>query len=45
MSENVVFIGVGNMGNPMACNLKKAGKNIIVFDVSKEMTIKQFKVI
>ena len=37
MSENVVFIGVGNMGNPMACNLKKAGKNVIVFDVSKEM--------
>ncbi len=37
MSENIVFIGVGNMGNPMACNLKKAGKKIKVFDVSKEM--------
>ena len=37
MSENVVFIGVGNMGNPMACNLKKAGKNVTVFDISKEM--------
>ena len=37
MSENIVFIGVGNMGNPMACKLKKAGKKIKVFDVSKEM--------
>ena len=37
MSENIAFIGVGNMGNPMACNLKNAGKKVKVFDVSKEM--------
>ena len=37
MSENIAFIGVGNMGNPMAYNLKNAGKKVKVFDVSKEM--------
>ena len=37
MSELIAFIGVGNMGNPMAENLIKAGKKICVFDVSKEM--------
>ena len=37
MSELIAFIGVGNMGNPMAENLVKAGKKIRVFDVSKEM--------
>ncbi len=37
MSEFIAFIGVGNMGNPMAENLIKAGKKIRVFDVSKEM--------
>jgi len=37
MSEKIAFIGVGNMGNPMAVNLLKAGKNIKVFDVSKKM--------
>jgi len=26
MSELIAFIGVGNMGNPMAENLMKAGK-------------------
>ena len=40
MSENIVFIGVGNMGNPMACNLKKAGKKIKVFEDGKvEQTV------
>ena len=34
MSEQIAFIGVGNMGNPMAVNLMKAGKKIKVFDVS-----------
>ena len=38
MSELIAFIGVGNMGLPMAENLKKSGKKIKVFDVSK-MTI------
>ena len=37
MSEQIVFIGVGNMGNPMAQNLVKAGKKVKVFDVSKKM--------
>ena len=31
------FIGIGNMGFPMAENLIKAGKKIKVFDVSKKM--------
>jgi len=37
MSEKIAFIGVGNMGNPMAENLLKAGNKIKVFDVSKVM--------
>jgi len=37
MSEQIAFIGVGNMGNPMAENLMKAGKKVKVFDVSKKM--------
>tara|TARA_Y100000590_G_scaffold287116_1_gene323238 strand:- start:190 stop:1104 length:915 start_codon:yes stop_codon:yes gene_type:complete len=37
MSELIAFIGVGNMGNPMAENLMKAGKKVKVFDVSKKM--------
>ena len=37
MSELVAFIGVGNMGNPMAENLMKSGKKVKVFDVSKKM--------
>ena len=37
MSELITFIGVGNMGNPMAQNLVKAGKKVKVFDVSKKM--------
>ncbi len=40
MSEKIAFIGVGNMGNPMAQNLFKAGNKIKVFDVSKQMLIK-----
>ncbi len=28
MSEQVAFIGVGNMGNPMAENLMKSGKKL-----------------
>ena len=37
MSDKIAFIGVGNMGNPMAENLLKSGKKIKVFDVSNEM--------
>ena len=37
MSELIAFIGVGNMGNPMAYNLVKAGKKVKVFDVSTNM--------
>ena len=37
MRDKIAFIGVGNMGNPMAENLHKSGKKITVFDVSKEM--------
>ena len=37
MSDLIAFIGVGNMGNPMAQNLVKAGKKVKVFDVSKSM--------
>ena len=43
MSELVAFIGVGNMGNPMAHNLVKAGKKVKVFDVSKTWLKKQKK--
>ena len=37
MIEKIAFIGVGNMGKPMAVNLLKAGNKIKVFDVSKQM--------
>ena len=30
------FVGVGNMGNPMAANLIKAGYPTTVFDVSRD---------
>ena len=33
MSNHIAFIGVGNMGNPMANQLVKAGQNVKVFDV------------
>ena len=32
---NVGFIGLGQMGQPMATNLLKAGHNLIVFDISE----------
>jgi len=31
------FIGVGNMGGPMAVNLVKAGHQVKVFDLSAEL--------
>ena len=33
---NVAFIGLGNMGGPMATNLVKAGHNVTVFDLVPE---------
>jgi 3-hydroxyisobutyrate dehydrogenase len=30
------FIGVGNMGNPMAANLQKAGHGLQVYDIKRE---------
>ena len=35
MSKSIAFIGIGNMGCPMAENLMKAGEAVKVFDVSK----------
>jgi len=32
----IAFIGVGNMGGPMARNLAKAGEDVVAFDVSPE---------
>ena len=32
----ITFIGLGNMGGPMASNLVKAGHDVTVFDLSKE---------
>ena len=37
MSNHIAFIGVGNMGNPMANQLVKAGQNVKVFDVSSDV--------
>ena len=34
--ERIGFIGIGNMGGPMACNLIKAGHDLTVFDHSQE---------
>lgn len=34
--SNIAFIGLGNMGGPMAINLVKAGHKVCVFDLSKE---------
>lgn len=33
---NIAFIGLGNMGGPMAANLIKAGHNVTVFDLFPE---------
>ena len=36
MTEAVGFIGVGTMGGPMASNLQRAGKRLIVHDIRRE---------
>lgn len=33
---NITFIGLGNMGGPMALNLLKAGHTVTVFDLSED---------
>lgn len=33
MSRTIAFIGLGNMGGPMAANLVKAGHNVLGFDL------------
>jgi 3-hydroxyisobutyrate dehydrogenase len=33
---NIAFIGLGNMGGPMAINLVKAGHQVCVFDLSEQ---------
>ena len=43
MSDKVAFIGIGNMGLPMAKNLMNAGKQVKVFDVSSSMIDKAKK--
>ena len=30
---SIAFVGLGNMGGPMAANLVKAGHNVIGFDL------------
>ena len=35
MNNNIAFIGLGNMGNPMALQLIKSGKKVKAYDVSK----------
>ena len=37
MRDKIVFIGVGNMGLPMAKNLAKKGKKVKVFDISDQI--------
>ena len=37
MTNHIAFIGVGNMGNPMADQLVKAGIEVKAFDVSPEV--------
>jgi len=36
MTQHIAFIGLGNMGGPMALNLCKAGYRLTVFDVMPE---------
>ena len=31
--KNIAFIGLGNMGGPMAANLVRNGESVVVFDL------------
>ncbi len=35
------FIGLGNMGGPMALNLLKAGHALVVHDVRREIAVRR----
>jgi 3-hydroxyisobutyrate dehydrogenase len=35
--QRIGFIGLGNMGGPMAKNIAKAGYPLVVFDLRKEL--------
>ena len=37
---HIAFIGVGNMGNPMAQNLIKAGHAVVAFDLNADLLAK-----
>jgi len=39
MQEKVGFIGLGNMGKPMAINLARAGLDLMVYDLRPETTV------
>ncbi|WP_298285114.1 3-hydroxyisobutyrate dehydrogenase [Acidocella sp.] len=39
MSEKIAFIGLGNMGLPMAANLRNAGHDVIGFDLAPNAKI------
>ena len=36
MKQKILFVGLGNMGNPMAANLIKAGYPVQVFDLVRD---------
>src|SRR2546430_9115582 len=38
--RSIAFIGLGNMGGPMAINLHKAGHTVKAFDLSKDACAK-----
>ncbi|ADZ71597.1 Probable 6-phosphogluconate dehydrogenase protein [Polymorphum gilvum SL003B-26A1] len=38
--ETIGFIGIGNMGSPMALNLSKAGFPVVVYDVNTAKAVK-----
>ena len=37
-NEKIGFIGLGNMGNPMARHLSSAGYELMIFDISSELS-------
>jgi 3-hydroxyisobutyrate dehydrogenase-like beta-hydroxyacid dehydrogenase len=37
-NQTVAFIGLGNMGGPMASNLINAGFNVVCFDLQTSLT-------
>src|SRR3984957_9913548 len=41
----IVFIGVGNMGKPMAANVVKGGHEVLVYDADPSLTSSVAKVI